>query len=67
MTHASGGAPRTLRGRLRGERQGAAPPGPPICTAEVAVSLKTYSQIAFLRNSRKNKENNLRFKKEVLI
>ncbi len=27
---ASGGPPGALRGRLRGERQGAAPPGPPI-------------------------------------
>ncbi len=25
--------PAALRGRLRGGRQGAAPPGPPICTA----------------------------------
>ncbi len=30
---ASGGPPGALRGRLRGERQGEAPPGPPICAA----------------------------------
>ncbi len=31
--YASGGSPRALRGRLCGEHQGAAPPGPPICMA----------------------------------
>ena len=41
--------PAALRGRLRGGRQGAAPPAPPICTAWPFFYAKLTSQIVFLR------------------
>ncbi len=46
--------PAALRGPLRGERQGAAPPGPPICTARLAFLRSHLPSNYLVVNSAKN-------------